>query len=144
MKPEHLNFIDTLTSIRKLREKIMSNISLELTDLSSRDFIALSKICRNENRMMMSQLSEITGMSNAHITAAVDSLERKGLVKRTRGEDRRSYIIELTESGRKRCQEIETIRMKSIDSFFEKMNEKDSMEFQEALTKLNDLLRKYL
>jgi Transcriptional regulators len=144
MKPEHLNFIDTLTSIRKLRERIMSNISLELTDLSSRDFIALSKICRNENRMMMSQLSEITGMSNAHITAAVDSLERKGLVKRTRGEDRRSYNIELTESGRKRCQEIETIRMKSIDSFFEKMNEKDSMEFQEALTKLNDLLRKYL
>ncbi|MGC8645298.1 MAG: MarR family winged helix-turn-helix transcriptional regulator [Thermoplasmata archaeon] len=144
MKPEYFNLIDTLTSIRKLREKMFSQINRDLKDLSGSDFIALSKICRSTDGMSMSQLSEITGMSNALVTATVDSLERKGLVERTRGKDRRSYIVKLTQGGKRKCQEIEVVRMKSIEGFFDGMSEEDARELQDALRKLNTLLKKYL
>lgn len=49
----------------------------------------------------MKDLALKMGVTTGTLTVMVDNLEKKGLVKRTRNpEDRRSYVIVLTEKGR--------------------------------------------
>jgi DNA-binding MarR family transcriptional regulator len=60
----------------------------------------------DEKNVTLSKLSEITGYSNSLITFAVDSLEKKGLVKRIKGIDRRIFYVELTDEGKEKCIEM--------------------------------------
>ena len=50
-----------------------------------------------------SELSEATGLSSAATTALIDRLERKGFVRRSRSDDRRRVLVEMTEQGRQRA-----------------------------------------
>ncbi len=143
MKNEYATLLDQLTSIRKLRKKILSEINANLKDFNSSDFQVLHRICRGIKEPMMSDLSKSTGLSHALITSSVDSLEELDLVKRKRGPDRRSYVIKLTSKGVEKCQEMEELKNRSIDSLFRSMSKEDLSELKETLKKLNDLMGKY-
>jgi DNA-binding MarR family transcriptional regulator len=54
-------------------------------------------------RMSAGELSRATGLSSAATTSMIDRLERKGFVRRVRGEeDRRQVLVEMTEDGNDR------------------------------------------
>lgn len=58
------------------------------------------EILGHYGRMNMKELAGKLGITTGTTTIAVDRLERAGLARRVRAEnDRRSYIIELTEEG---------------------------------------------
>lgn len=143
MKNEYAMILDQLTSLRKLRRKILDEINANLKDINSSEFYVLNKICENPGEQTMGNLSDSTGLSNALITASVDSLEDLRLVKRKRGPDRRSYVVKLTERGTEKCREMEKLKNKSIESLFRNMTKEDLTELKVTLKKLNELMDKY-
>ena len=132
-----------LTSLRKLRTRMINEMNADLRDISSRDFMVLDKVCRSPGGLSMSDISESTGLSNALITGAVDNLEKIGLVRRTTGTDRRSYIIRSTKNGESRHKDAERKLETSIESFLGGMERQDMDDFLDLLEKLDNLLKKY-
>ena len=60
-----------------------------------------------EGPMTASRLAEATGLSAAATTSMIDRLERKGFVRRRRGDgDRRQVLVEFTEDGLRRVGEL--------------------------------------
>ncbi len=143
MKNEFASILDQLTSIRKLRRRILNEINANLQDMNSRDFNVLHKICKSVKEPTMSEISESSGLSNALITSSIDSLEKKNLVKRKRGPDRRSYVVMLTNTGIEKCGEMEKLKNSSLDSLFNSISKEDLADMKVTLRKLNDLLEKY-
>ena len=143
MKNEYALILDQLTSMRKLRKKILDDINANLKEMNSRDFIVLHNICKSIKEPTMSDLSESSGLSNALITSSIDSLEGLKLVKRKRGPDRRSYVLKLTADGIAKCKEMEKLKYSSINSIFSSMTGEDIAALKEILKKLNELMEKY-
>ena len=143
MKNEYALILDQLTSMRKLRKKILDDINANLKEINSRDFIVLHNICNGTKEPTMSDLSESSGLSNALITSSIDSLEGLKLVKRKRGPDRRSYVLKLTADGIAKCKEMEKLKYSSINSIFSSMTVEDIATLKEILRKLNELMEKY-
>jgi hypothetical protein len=143
MKNEYALILDQLTSMRKLRKKILDDINANLKEMNSRDFIVLHNICKSIKEPTMSDLSESSGLSNALITSSIDSLEGLKLVKRKRGPDRRSYVLKLTADGIAKCKEMEKLKYSSINSIFSSMTGEDIATLKEILKKLNELMEKY-
>lgn len=143
MKNEYAMILDQLTALRKLRRKMLDEINANLKDMNSSEFYVLNKICEGSREQTMSDLSDSTGLSNALITATIDSLEGLKFVKRKRGPDRRSYIVELTANGKEKCLEMEKIKNRSIETLFRNMTKEDLSELKETLKKLNELMDKY-
>jgi len=60
-----------------------------------------------EGPMTASRLAEATGLSAAATTSMIDRLERKGFVRRRRGDgDRRQVMVEFTDEGIRRVGEL--------------------------------------
>jgi DNA-binding MarR family transcriptional regulator len=58
-------------------------------------------------QMSAGDLSRATGLSSAATTSMIDRLERKGFVRRVRGEaDRRQVLVEMTEEGERRSWQL--------------------------------------
>lgn len=143
MTNEYVGLMEKLTALRKLRAMLIKEMNADLKDLNSRDYLVLYKICKEKNEPTMSNISDSTGLSNALITNSVDNLEKIGLVQRVRGNDRRSYIIEVTVKGLEKFKEMELIKRKSLASYFDRMSKDDLAKLDDALRKLSDLVEKY-
>lgn len=143
MTDDYLDLLEKLSTMRKLRIKIMNEINSSLDGLDTKDFLVFNRICRAPQDPTMSYLSDSTGFSNATITLAVDNLEGRGLVTRARGEDRRSYIVQVTDQGRAKYREMEGLKKQRLEAFFENMSKEDLSELQKVLIKLSDLIEKY-
>lgn len=63
---------------------------------SLRMLIALSQ----RGPMTLTALAGVVGLTPAAMTCSIDRLERKELVRRTRGLDRRAIPVAITDSGR--------------------------------------------
>jgi DNA-binding MarR family transcriptional regulator len=144
MKENYTLLLERLSSIRKLRGKILAEVNSKLGDISKTEYVLMHKICNGVERLKMSDLSDSTGYSNAIITLSVDGLESKGFVKRRRGEDRRSYFVTLTRKGEEKCREIRRLEKESIEAIFANMKAEDLSELQEILKRLDDLIVKYV
>jgi len=60
-----------------------------------------------EGPMTASRLAEATGLSAGATTSMIDRLERKGFVRRRRGDgDRRQVLVEFTDEGIRRVGEL--------------------------------------
>ena len=60
-----------------------------------------------EGPMTASRLAEATGLSAGATTSMIDRLERKGFVRRRRGDgDRRQVLVEFTDEGLRRVGEL--------------------------------------
>ncbi|MCL5874225.1 MAG: hypothetical protein M1161_02665 [Candidatus Thermoplasmatota archaeon] len=144
MKVEYTLLLERLSSIKKLRAKILEEVNSKIGDISKTEYVLMHKICNGMERLNMSELSDSTGYSNAIITLSVDGLESKKFVKRKRGEDRRSYLVTLTKRGEEKCKDIRRLEKESIGAIFANMNEGDLAELQEILKRLDDLIVKYV
>lgn len=75
-------------------------------EISAREWRALGML-GIKGPLTPSELSLLTGMDRATITRTSSHLVKQGLVRRTpHGKDNRSLVLELTEEGQKRCDEI--------------------------------------
>ncbi|MEM3861655.1 MAG: hypothetical protein QW203_04130, partial [Thermoplasmatales archaeon] len=69
MTDDYIDLLKNLSSVRKLRAKVVNEINLRLQDLNSMEVLVISIIKKGNRGFTMSDLSEMTGFSNATITS---------------------------------------------------------------------------
>lgn len=71
------------------------------------------EVLGNHPNLRMKELAEKIGVTTGTMTVMVDRLEAKGLVERKpHPEDRRSYVVDLTDKGKRHFQEHHALHMK--------------------------------
>ena len=76
-------------------------------------------------------------LTSGSITTAVQRLEKKGLVQRTKGQqDGRLVLVELTESGRTRILEGFLQHNEDLDRLYAPFNEEERALFDRLMTRL--------
>ncbi|MEM3277290.1 MAG: MarR family transcriptional regulator [Metallosphaera sp.] len=134
---------EVLTSISRVYRaaKRELNNRLESHGFSYVDFLILMQV-RDSPKSMVYLAKEVL-MTQAGITAAIDRLEEKGLVKRERDkEDRRIINVQITERGVKATEEaIQVFNELAVD-LVKDLSDEDKAKLVELLDKLLEKLMK--
>lgn len=103
MKSENVPPVDSaLLALQRATHATLQLIAAELVDLdlNASEINALANLADGQGRTV-SQLGAAVGSKPTTLTSVLDRLERRGHISRTtRAGDRRSVLIELTDSGR--------------------------------------------
>ena len=82
-------------------------------------------------------LSDLAGVGRSEMVDLIDTLERGGLVVRTRDRhDRRRYAIRLTDAGHTAAGEIDRLAVELNDRFFAPLDVTERDQLQRLLVKL--------
>lgn len=94
-----------------------------------------------EDGISQRELSRRTEKDPTNVTRILDQLEKKGWVRRgTNGEDRRSFLIYVTESGRELSQELVPIEAQFTRNLVQSLGEENIVVLRQALSTINDHL----
>ncbi|WDT77414.1 MAG: MarR family transcriptional regulator [Candidatus Manganitrophus sp.] len=104
---EEITALDTFIKLMRAADSLSSRLSpiLASPGLSPGQFGAL-EVLFHLGPLCQSELGRKLLRSGGNITMVVDNLERRGLVRRERGEDRRFITLHLTKEGRQLIQKI--------------------------------------
>jgi len=81
----------------------------------------------------MQFLSREAGLEKGSLTTVIDSLEKRGLVIRTRDEsDHRSLIVTPTAEGKRQAQMIETLFHGHVGALLAKLTNEEAIEFEKS------------
>jgi DNA-binding MarR family transcriptional regulator len=87
------------------------------------------------------ELSKRIGIASTTAVPALDSMERRGLLKRTRDpKDRRKYYVSLTDDGRCLVDQILPEVVKMIDASFDGVDEEEIRVFWKVLHRIEQNL----
>lgn len=86
--------------------------------------------------MTQSKLAEKLLKSGGNITLVIENLVRQQLVYKQRGEDRRCYLIELTDKGKKLIADIFPGHVQNISAFFSVLSYDDQIKLADLCKKL--------
>ncbi|MEM0072665.1 MAG: MarR family transcriptional regulator [Metallosphaera sp.] len=134
---------EVLTSISRVYRaaKRELNNRLESHGFSYVDFLILMQV-RDSPKSMVYLAKEVL-MTQAGITAAIDRLEEKGLVKRERDkEDRRIINVQITERGVKATEEAIQVFNELAADLVKDLSDEDKAKLVELLDKLLEKLMK--
>ncbi|MGC8546412.1 MAG: MarR family winged helix-turn-helix transcriptional regulator [Thermoplasmata archaeon] len=130
------NLIEKYFKVKKIMAMIHRSVALEDSDMTLTDAVVFLKI-NTENEMTLGKLSELTGFSNTLITFTVDSLESKGLVSRTRGKDRRTILVTVTEKGREKYSTMKDSFNRNFSKLFSKLSDD---EIERLMSDFDDII----
>ena len=109
--------------------------------LSPSSGLALSIIANEEVPLAPNEIAERLIISRATITGLLDSLERRGYVRRMpHSTDRRMLLIEPTESGRKVAHEFRLVVHKQQKQWLSVLPESEQRQLVETLHRLQSAL----
>jgi len=92
----------------------------------------------NEDKISQKELADRTGKDPANITRMLDQLESKGLVSRQPNpEDRRSYLMHITASGREAAIDLIPVEQKFMKEMLADITEAEIEAFRAFIGKLN-------
>ncbi len=96
-------------------------------------------LLRDHGAMSPSTLSERLIVTRATVTGLVDSLERRGLVRRTPNpDDRRSLVIEITPTGISVLGEVRTLIHKHEQAWMSPLSTAELRAYIEVLHRIQD------
>lgn len=131
---------DTFNSILRIEERSLKNRlteGLSIAELHTIVAVGLHEI--NSMKVVASRLD----VTMATLTAAMNKLERKGFVERSRSEiDRRQVLVQLTSKGRKAFRAHESFHKKMVDSALAALTQEEEELFVSALGKIKDFFDK--
>ena len=129
---------DTFNSILRIEERSLKNRlteGLSIAELHTIVAVGLHEI--NSMKVVASRLDVTMA------TAAMNKLERKGFVERSRSEiDRRQVLVQLTSKGRKAFRAHESFHKKMVDSALAALTPEEEELFVSALGKIKDFFDK--
>lgn len=129
--------IDRFFRLKKMISLIYRSIPTLEYDISLSDVVVFLRI-EKEEEMTLGKLSELTGFSNTLITFTIDSLEKKGLVTRSRGKDRRIVLVTLTERGKDISALLRREIVQKFNALFSKLSQE---EMESMISSLDEMLR---
>ncbi len=133
--------IDKYFKVKKMMALIHKYAAMDDREMSLTDAVVFLKI-NSEKEMTLGKLSELTGFSNTLITFTVDSLESKGLVTRTRGKDRRTILVSITDKGKEKYNTMRDSFNKNFSKLFEKLSEQEINRLSEDFDDIIKIMNK--
>ena len=122
-----------------LAEQSIANTGLCLTD-----FAALEALLQ-KGPLTITQIQEKVRLASGSMTAAVDRLEKLGLVvRKARPSDRRARVLELTGKGKRLAASCFEKHAKDLEALMSPLSEKEMEELYGSLKKLGLLGAKKL
>jgi Transcriptional regulators len=98
----------------------------------------------HQRSVLPSEISNRMGISSARIAAALNSLERKGLVTRQIDiSDRRRILVDLTPEGKALADKQHQKAMETLTNTLRQLGEHDAAEYVRITGKLAELASKY-
>lgn len=96
------------------------------------------EVLGSQQPMRMKELAQGMGITTGTLTVLVDRLEGKGFVcRKPHDSDRRSILVELTESGEAMFAEHDRLHLRLIDELTSEMSESEREVFLSCLEKMN-------
>ncbi|MEW2287401.1 MarR family transcriptional regulator [Streptomyces sp. NPDC047841] len=100
---------------------------------------AMRMLAQAQKPLRMRDLSEMAGIAARTATTIVDSLERDGLVERVRHpQDRRAFLVRLTEEGLRCHREAEEIDRLSLAEATAALDADDRVHLRALLGRIRD------
>lgn len=97
-------------------------------------------ISKRGGDVLPSEISNKMNITSARVAVALNSLEKKGLIKRTMDpKDRRRILVDLTPAGQELAQSYEKMALDGAIQLLELLGERDALEFVRILGKLAEL-----
>jgi DNA-binding MarR family transcriptional regulator len=119
-----------------LLEKHIARLLLHF-DLSPATGLALSILADSETPVAPHQIADRLILSRASVTSLIDSLEKRGYVKRQPHlSDRRMLLIELTDSGRQVADQFRPIVHQHQKVWMNALSEKEQEKLNQMLHRL--------
>ena len=118
-------------------------ITSEYHDITNNDMHVIEAVGLGEPKNM-SAIAKVLSVTMGTLTIAMNSLVKKGYVKRTRGkEDRRVVYISLYEKGKGAYQHHEKFHRHMIDEILKDLTEEETEALMKSLTKLDQWFRRF-
>ena len=118
-------------------------ITSEYHDITNNDMHVIEAVGLGEPKNM-SAIAKVLSVTMGTLTIAMNSLVKKGYVKRTRGkEDRRVVYISLSEKGKGAYQHHEKFHRHMIDEILKDLTEEETEALMKSLTKLDQWFRRF-
>ncbi|MBM7580379.1 MarR family winged helix-turn-helix transcriptional regulator [Jeotgalibacillus terrae] len=142
-----------------MSEESLSQIELEMAVLSRR-IASVARNKREENLvraayLLLFQISThgpagVKGLAEelqldiSTVSRQAASLDQKGYIKKVPlPQDKRSYLYEITEEGRREMTEYQQIRREKVDELLSDWTEEERAQFGVLLKKFNDSVKVY-
>lgn len=133
--------VNLFNEILDIEEKAL--VSGEYKDISVNDMHVIEAVGIREPRNM-SAVSKDLSVTVGTLTIAINSLVKKGYVKRVRSEeDRRVVLISLTSKGEKAYYHHRNFHDKMVLAVLRDLNERETEALTKALVKLQKFFRTY-
>ncbi len=124
-------YMETMFYMRKV------NSHKEIHDSVHGENFVLFFISQNGGKVIPSDISNEMGISSARVAAALNSLEKKGLIiRKIDTEDRRRILIDVTDSGREQVDNHYRMVMNMIKNMLQYLGENDAREFIRIMKRL--------
>lgn len=131
---------DTFNSILRIEERSLKNRlteGLSIAELHTIVAVGLHEI--NSMKVVAKRLD----VTMATLAAAMNKLERKGFVERSRSDtDRRQVLVQLTSKGRKAFRAHESFHKRMVDSALAVLTPEEETVFVSAVGKIKEFFDK--
>jgi len=115
---------------------LLAEQSIVNTGLCLTDFVALEALL-HKGPLTISEIQEKVRLASGSMTAAVDRLERLGLVvRKSSPSDRRARVIELTAQGRRLAASCFERHAKDLEALMSTLSQEEKEELYKSLKKL--------
>ncbi|CAL9375587.1 Transcriptional regulator SlyA [Streptomyces sp. enrichment culture] len=95
-----------------------------------------------EGSMIQRTLAQYLSIEGPTLSRHLETMERRGLVVRSRdGADRRTAVVALTDEGRSRYEEIESVALRSQERMLRGLSDSDVAQLSELLEKIRSNVR---
>lgn len=124
----------TNTSFQRTMQPFFSNYDLTIAQfgvLETLYHLGDLKIC---------ELIDRTLSTSGNMTVVIKNLEKEGLIQRNvNPDDRRAFVIGLTEEGRRLIKEVFDAHLSVLEGFFIGLEVEEKVQLQQLLKKLNGI-----
>jgi DNA-binding MarR family transcriptional regulator len=122
---------------QRIKNRIKENFRINQTQ-----FNLLSQLDRAPGGIRMGEIARRTVVTGSNVTAVVDDLEARGLVRRqTAADDRRATVITLTENGRTAFAQMAPFVADWIEELFAELTKQGKRQLVQQLDSLKVAMR---
>ncbi|RKD30281.1 MarR family winged helix-turn-helix transcriptional regulator [Lacrimispora algidixylanolytica] len=128
-----LEFIEVMNQSHK------RNISKKLDDSMRGEHFVLNYISEHEGNVTPSDISNEMGITSARIAAALNGLEKKGLIIRSIDpQDRRRILIDMTDSGKEQVGNHYEKVLSTTTNMLRHLGEEDAKNYIRIMKKMSE------
>ncbi|MEY8351783.1 MarR family transcriptional regulator [Lachnospiraceae bacterium 54-53] len=126
-----LEFMEVMNQTRR------RNVPKQIDDSMRGEHFVLNYISEHEGNVIPSDISHEMGITSARVAAALNSLEKKGLItRRIDAGDRRRILIDMTDAGREQVKKHYEMILDTTIDMLRYLGEEDAKNYIRIMKKM--------